>query len=50
LSIDYDGARFKSSGESYTERFLFAGNSGDLQFEAAGVPDYYLFLQVERVS
>lgn len=40
----------KSPGDSYTERFLFAGNSGDLLFEAAGVPDYYLFLQVERVS
>lgn len=40
----------KNPGDSYTERFLFGGSSGDLLFEVAGVPDYYLFLQVQRVS
>jgi len=40
----------KNPGDSYTERFLFGGNTGDLLFEVAGVPDYELFLQVERVT
>jgi hypothetical protein len=40
----------KNPGDSYIERFLFGGNTGDLLFEVAGVPDYELFLQVERVT
>lgn len=40
----------RNPGDSYTERFVFGGNTGDLLFEVAGVPNYELILRIERVT
>lgn len=42
--------RLPTIGSSFTDRFYFGGQGGDLPFEVAGGPDYYLYVQVVRVE
>jgi hypothetical protein len=37
-------------GNSFTRKFHFGGNDGDLPFNIAGGPDYDLYLQVARLA
>ena len=47
---DFTPVRWIFPGDSFTERLHFGGHSGDLPFDIAGGPDYYLYLQVTRLS
>jgi hypothetical protein len=37
-------------GHSFTQKYHFGGNDGDLPFNIAGGPDYDLYLQVTRLT
>lgn len=42
--------RLPQVGSTFVEKHHFGGNGGDLPWKVAGGPDYYLFIEVKRVS
>ena len=42
--------RLSAIGSTFDEKFYFSGWGGDLPFEVAGGPDYYLYVKVTRVN